>query len=304
MRYVDTSRCAQCGRDLPPEEIGRTPLCADCRQRQSAYTSRPSLAQIAAKFPVTTGIVAVNALVFVLMVASGVSPASPTTNQLLRWGADAGPLTYSGQAWRLLTSCFVHAGLLHIGFNMWAFWGLGLFVEKLLGPTRFLVAYVLAGLGGAIASVWWHPLSVSVGASGAIFGVAGILVAMLRFNKVTGELQYLKAHSRSILVFIGYNLLFGFISPHVDNAAHLGGLVTGVAIGALLPRRDPEDQTSSIRTAVIFALIALALFLMFDYARRVNRKYIPQRAVALVQNLSNEAVRSAAISSASRLSMS
>src|SRR5581483_11528391 len=123
-------------------------------------------------------------------------------------------------------------------------------------------------------------------ASGAIFGVAGILVAMLRFNKVTGELQYLKAHSRSILSFIGYNLLFGFISPHVDNAAHLGGLVTGVAIGALLPRRDPEDQTSSIRTAVIFALIAFALFLMFDYARRVNRKYIPQRAVAFVQNLS------------------
>jgi rhomboid protease GluP len=304
MRYVDTSRCAQCGRDLPPEEIGRTPLCADCRQRQSARPSRPSLAQIAAKFPVTTGIVAVNALVFVLMVASGVSPASPTTNQLLRWGADAGPLTYSGQAWRLLTSCFVHAGLLHIGFNMWAFWGLGLFVEKLLGPTRFLVAYLLAGLGGAIASVWWHPLTVSVGASGAIFGVAGILVAMLRFNKVTGELQYLKAHSRSILLFIGYNLLFGFISPHVDNAAHLGGLVTGVAIGALLPRRDPEDQTSSIRTVVIFGLIALALFLMFDYARRVNGKYIPQRAVALVQNLSNEAVRSAAISSASRFSMS
>src|SRR5581483_1490486 len=240
MQYVDGSRCANCGADLPREEVGRTQLCADCRQVQRSR-ARASFSQLAAKFPITTGIVVLNGLVFVFMVLNGVSPASPTTSQLLRWGADAGPLTFGGEPWRLLTSCFVHAGLLHIGFNMWAFWGLGLFLEKLLGPTRFLVAYLLAGLGGAIASVWWHPLTVSVGASGAIFGVAGILVAMLRFNKVTGELQYLKAHSRSILSFIGYNLLFGFISPHVDNAAHLGGLVTGIAIGALLPRRDPED---------------------------------------------------------------
>jgi rhomboid protease GluP len=303
MSEVPVSRCANCGRELTAFELGRTRFCAECRQAQR--TARPSFGQLAAAFPVTTSIVAVNVLVFVAMVVKGVSPADPTTRQLITWGADFGPLTYSGQAWRLLTSCFVHAGLLHIGFNMWAFWNLGLFVEKLLGRTRFLVAYLLAGLGGAIASVWWHPVTVSVGASGAIFGVAGILVAMLRFGKVPGEFQYLKAHSRSILAFIGYNLVFGFISPHVDNAAHLGGLATGVVIGALLPRRDPEDQTLSIRTAVAFAIVAAALLLMFNYARRVNRVYAPQRAVAVgVQNLSKAPVRSAAISSASRFSIS
>jgi rhomboid protease GluP len=282
-------------------------MCANCRQLPRARLSRPSITQLAATFPVTSGIVALNVLVFVAMAAKGVSPANPTSSELLRWGANFGPLTYAGQSWRLLTSCFVHAGLLHIGFNMWAFWGLGLFVEKLLGHWRFLVAYLLAGLGGAIASVWWHPVSVSVGASGAIFGVAGILVALLRFGKVTGELEYLKAHSKSILTFIGYNLIFGFISPHVDNAAHLGGLATGVVIGTLLPRSDADDQSSSIRTAAIFGLIAFAMFLMFDYARRMNRgkTAAPQRAVALlVQNLSNDPVRSAAISSASRFSMS
>jgi len=302
---VARSHCANCGRELPPTEVGRTQLCADCRQLQRARRPAPSITQLATAFPVTSGIVALNVLVFGAMVAKGVSPSTPTTTQLLRWGADFGPLTYGGQWWRLLTSCFVHAGLLHIAFNMWAFWGLGLFVEKLLGRTRFLFAYLLAGLGGAVASVWWHPFAVSVGASGAIFGVAGILVALLRFGKVTGEVAYLKAHSRSILAFIGYNLIFGFISPHVDNSAHLGGLATGIAIGVLLPRHDPHDQGSPLRTAAIFGLIALALVVMFDYARHANRGNIPpaQRTSAFVQNLSNDVVRSAAMSSASRFSM-
>ena len=307
MAEVQPARCAACGRALPAPEGGGSELCPECRQRHRvAQLSRPSAAQLAAAFPVTSSIVALNVLVFVAMVASGVSPASPTTAQLLRWGADFGPLTYAGQGWRLLASCFVHAGFLHLIFNMWAFWGLGLFVERLMGHSRFLIAYLLAGIGGAVASVWWHPVSVSVGASGAIFGVAGIFAALLRFGKVTGPMEYLKDHSKSILSFIGYNLIFGFISPHVDNAAHLGGLATGVAIGVLLPSRDVEEQTSALRNIAIFAVIALALILMFDYARRSNRvSAVPHRAAAaVVQNLSKAAARSAAMSSASRFSMS
>src|SRR4051812_48296280 len=116
-------------------------------------------------------IVALNVLVFAAVVAAGVSPLSPTGRDLVRFGASFGPLTVGGQPWRLLTSTFLHFGLLHIGMNMYVLWGAGGFVERLFGHGRFAAIYLAAGLVGAAASLLVHPLGASAGASGAVFGV-------------------------------------------------------------------------------------------------------------------------------------
>lgn len=272
MTGFNSATCRQCGAEFSPPLMGGTSdLCPQCRQNAQPSPEprrrapRPAISELIRMFPATSILVGLNVLVYIAMVVKGVSPATPTTADLLRWGADFGPLSLGGESWRLLTSCFVHAGFLHLLFNMWCLWTLGLFVERFLGRASYVIAYLLAGLGGAVASVWWHPMVVGVGASGAIFGLAGIMVPLLRSGRLSLPAEYLKHHSKSILAFIGYNLLFGFISPHIDNSAHLGGLITGLFLGALLPVADSEHGGS--RRLVAFGACALIVFGGFAYAR-------------------------------------
>jgi len=272
---INIANCRNCGAEFSPPVVGQTSeLCPQCRAQQpqpepTEGRRRPPTSELIREFPVTSGIIAINVLVFAVMVAKGVSPAEPTTAQLLRWGADFGPQTLGGQWWRLLSSCFVHAGLLHLGFNMWCLWWLGMFVERYLGRATFALAYLVAGVGGAVASVWWHPFAVGVGASGAIFGAAGMLVTILRSGQLALPADYLKRHSKSIVVFIGYNLFFGFISPHIDNSAHVGGLATGLLLGAFLPVAGSDDGAG--RKIAVFGLAGVMLFSGFSYTRRVNQ---------------------------------
>ena len=278
MTRINIANCRRCGAQFSPPMIGETSdLCPQCRQQEQAGEPAPpqriapqrlTTADLIRLFPATAVLIGLNVLVYIAMVLRGVSPAEPTTGQLLRWGADFGPLTLAGQPWRLLSSCFVHAGFLHILFNMWCLWSLGMFVERFLGRGTYVVAYLLAGLGGAVASVWWHPLVVGVGASGAIFGMAGIMVTLLRSGQLSLPAEYLKRHSKSILAFIGYNLFFGFISPHIDNSAHLGGLATGLLLGSLLPiAGSPEGHN---RRVLAFGVTAVLVFGAFTYARSAN----------------------------------
>ncbi len=278
MTRFNIATCRRCGAQFSPPMVGQTSdLCPQCRQQEQAGEAAPpprmapprlSTSDLIRLFPATSALIALNVLVFVVMVLRGVSPAEPTTAQLMRWGANFGPMTLAGQPWRLLSSCFVHAGFLHILFNMWCLWSLGMFVERFLGRATYVVAYLLAGLGGAVASVWWHPLAVGVGASGAIFGLAGIMVTLLRSGQLSLPAEYLKRHSKSILAFIGYNLFFGFISPHIDNSAHLGGLATGLLLGALLPVAESEEGHS--RRVLVFGVCAVLIFGAFFYARSAN----------------------------------
>jgi rhomboid protease GluP len=278
MTRINIATCRRCGAQFSPPMIGETSdLCPQCRQQEQAGEAAPprriapqrlSTSDLIRIFPATATLIGLNVLVYIVMVLKGVSPAEPTTAQLMRWGADFGPLTLAGQPWRLLSSCFVHAGLLHILFNMWCLWSLGMFVERFLGRTTYVMAYLLAGLGGAVASVWWHPLVVGVGASGAIFGLAGIMVTLLRSGQLSLPAEFLKQHSKSILAFIGYNLFFGFISPHIDNSAHLGGLATGLLLGALLPVAGSEEGHN--RRVLAFGVSAVLIFGGFAYARSAN----------------------------------
>ena len=116
---------------------------------------------------VTQAIFGINVAVFLGMTLAGVSPADPTTRELVHWGANSARLTLSGDWWRLVTSMFLHIGIVHIGLNMWCLWRLGALCENLYGPWTFGLVYLISGVSGSLASIAWHPYGVSAGASGA-----------------------------------------------------------------------------------------------------------------------------------------
>ena len=193
---------------------------------------------------VTPVLIGLNILVFLLMLASGVSITEPTVGQLLHWGANFGPLDHAGQWWRLLSACFLHIGFLHIAFNMYVLYQAGPFTERLFGGSRFLVLYLLAGIGGNVLGLLLHPLTVSAGASGAIFGVYGGLLAFLLKERAALRPEAVKAIGQSALIFIGLNLFYGMASAHTDLTAHIGGLITGFLAGLLLARPLPRIPVS------------------------------------------------------------
>jgi rhomboid protease GluP len=188
--------------------------------------------------------VGLNVLVFGAMVVAGISPFHPDAQQVLRWGADFGPFTLHGEWWRLGTSMFLHFGLLHLALNMWALFNLGLLAEPLLGSRAFLALYLLSGVGGSLASVLVHPLAVGGGASGAIFGVAGGLIAsMLLKRRGSENLHAIRQQLPGLAMFVVYNLFFGFGNSGIDNMAHLGGLAVGAAFCSALALLPTGERT-------------------------------------------------------------
>jgi membrane associated rhomboid family serine protease len=223
--------------------------------RPSAPQSRPSWLTL------STFLVAINVIVFVLMVLTGVSPIEPTTGQLLKWGANWGPLSLSTQPWRMLTSNYVHIGIVHIFFNMWCLFNLGALAEKIFERWTYVLIYTATGIFASLASLWWHPTVVGAGASGAIFGLAGALLAALYLGKLPLPKQAIQSTMKSLLIFAAYNLFFG-LRPGVDNSAHIGGLVSGLALGAFLSGHllDPLEVRRQWRNyALIFSLAVLAV---------------------------------------------
>jgi rhomboid protease GluP len=128
-------------------------------------------------------LLAVNIAVFIAMLAAGADWLNPATDKVLRWGADYGPLTLNGQYWRVITAMFLHFGIIHIAANMWCLWSLGQLAEKLLDSSSVIGAYLLTGVGASLLSLSWDPMRVSAGASGAIFGIAGVLITTLYYGK-------------------------------------------------------------------------------------------------------------------------
>jgi membrane associated rhomboid family serine protease len=183
---------------------------------------------------VTGALVAINVLVFVLMVATGVNPADPTSAELIAWGADYGPETLNGEWWRLLTSNYVHIGVVHLAFNLWAFAITGPLVERVVGNVGFLLLYLVSGVGGSIASLFWNPFVVSAGASGAIFGVYGALLGLLALHRGTVPRDAIVKLWKGSAAFVAYNLFFGMLHSQIDSAAHVGGLVAGLFCGIVL----------------------------------------------------------------------
>jgi rhomboid protease GluP len=187
--------------------------------------------------PVTQLLIAVNVVVFVLMLFAGAGFWHGNNAVQLAWGANFGPATQDGQWWRLGSALFLHFGLLHIFMNMWALWDAGQLVERMFGYRRFAAIYFGSGIFGNLLSlVVQGNEAISGGASGAIFGTYGALIIYLwreREQIGSGEFRWL---FRTALAFTGVSIGLGFIIPGIDNSAHIGGLLGGALLGLLLGR--------------------------------------------------------------------
>jgi len=221
-------------------------------------------------FMATPILIDLNILVFIVMVASGVGIMSPSTLSLLKWGADFGPLTLTGEWWRAVTCNFIHIGAFHLLMNMYAFMYVGLLLEGLIGSRRMFMSYLLTGLCSAAFSLYMHGETISAGASGAIFGLYGIFLAFLFFHRIAKEQR--KALLTSILIFVGYNLVYG-MKAGIDNAAHIGGLLSGFLLGIIYVCSYKFEKADAQRTVSILG--ELGVFCIFLFSFLILCKNVP-----------------------------
>ena len=263
------AKCLQCGRQLSPLTF-RKRLCPWCVQHEAAQRGEIAQDAVQRVMPtpwartgagrtVTQGIFGINVAVFLGMALAGVSITDPTTAELLHWGANSARLTLAGDWWRLVTSMFLHIGFIHIALNMWCLWNLGALAESLYGPWMFSAVYLISGISGSLASIAWHPYGASAGASGAIFGLAGALIASYYFGEFSMPRALVAGSLRCVIAFAGYNLLFGAMSGATDNGAHVGGLAGGALMGALIARFSPDRDAFLKRLATITLSSAIVL---------------------------------------------
>ena len=183
----------------------------------------------------TNILIAINLLVFLISAWISKNIFNIDIYTLIIMGAKVNSLIDKGQVWRLITCAFLHGGLIHIFFNMYALKILGPEIEYVYGKIKYLVIYLLSAIAASIFSYIFGPQSVSVGASGAIFGLFG---AMLIFG-IKHRKQMGKAYMMNILQVIFVNVIIGISSSNIDNEAHFGGLIVGVLIALLLGERRP-----------------------------------------------------------------
>lgn len=247
----------------------------------------------------TYGILAINVLVFVLMVISGVNVLNPTGEDIFKWGGSWGPTTANGEYWRLLTCIFVHIGVMHLLFNSYALFIVGSYLEPLLGKAKFLLLYLSTGIIASVVSVWWNIDNppVSAGASGAIFGLNGVMLALLTTNLIPASLR--KNLLQAFAVLVGYNLLYGWSKEGIDNAAHLGGLVSGFAFGylfyfLLLRKQNTGEKAPVAPSYLAYGLVLLATVAAVGFSQQERFRHQAvspfQSTFAAFMQLENEAL--------------
>ena len=248
--------------------------------------------------PATYVLVGINCAVFLAMVLDRVSLLSPTAEQLMRWGANnAGSVLINDQWWRVVTAMFVHVGIIHLATNMWCLWNLGLLAEPLMGSFGVAAVYVLTGAAGNLLSVFWNArhLSVSLfdqqlqhqvfyplnyfspgaGASGAVFGIAGALIVLLKSPQLPVPSAELRRLRKSVIYFAAINLVIGLgiswdvVSSRtgisIDNSAHLGGVLCGLLFAApMVPRIGTQRNVFQTRLQVAVGMI-VGILVLFGF---------------------------------------
>jgi membrane associated rhomboid family serine protease len=213
---------------------------------------------------VSAAIVAINIVIFVAMAIATKKFGQFTGPELLAWGANFGPLTVNGQWWRAFTALFVHFSPLHLAVNMWALWNVGRLTERLFGSGTQVFLYVGAGILASLSSIAWDPSLNTVGASGAIFGLFGAFLAFLSRQRQQIPVVILRKHWISTSAFVLFSLVNGAIQPGIDNAAHVGGLLSGFVLGYILAR--PLDAEVRRELPVNQSIAATAFILIAVFA--------------------------------------
>lgn len=253
--FVLCQRCGRtiCGECQTPAAVGV--VCPECMraQRASMPRTRPQVLTRVARLPgsgapvVTYGIIALSAFVFILQSIPGMGGSVTDALQY------AGAYSYPGlfEPWRMLTSVFAHASILHIALNMYTFWIFGQLLEPLLGRLRYAALYLICGLGGSVAVfLLADPRQPVIGASGAIFGMLGAFLVIQR--RMGGS-------ATQLLILVGLNLVIGFIPGfHIAWQAHIGGLVVGCLLGLVFVETRPRSR----RPLQVGLLVAITVILI------------------------------------------
>lgn len=247
--YINCARCGEpiCTECMIPAAVGfQCPTCVG--RAQPAPLRTPAGGEPIERPYVTYALIGINIAVFLWQLSLGINESATS------WGMWPVGIATQGEYWSLLTSAFLHGSFLHIAFNMYVLFVMGPTLERILGHVRFVVLYLLSALGGAVASYLFSDMNaVSVGASGAIFGVMGAFVIAGR------RLRY---DITQVLVLLGINLVLGFAQSGVDWRAHLGGMVTGAVLAAIFvfaPRRHQVAWQALGCLVVLGVLIGLTM---------------------------------------------
>ncbi|NRD70685.1 rhomboid family intramembrane serine protease [Psychrobacter okhotskensis] len=213
-----------------------------------------TIQQLLKTAPVTTLLLVSFIGLFIMQVLTGVDANNPSTEALLKWGANALPFTMGDDPWRLVSSAFLHIGLMHLLFNGFAMYFFGQIAEPMFGSAKFLALFLLAAIGGNLLNsyVTWQSIldgtgqpGLSAGASGGIMGIgAALLIAALFKISVNGLVLNLK----SLILIMGINLVYGFAVPGIDNAGHIGGAVTGLVIALAIGIVHRQRTAAVIQT--------------------------------------------------------
>ena len=230
-----------------PASVGfQCPTCVGNTKVPKVVT--PVGATVVEKPYVTYALIGINIVVFLLQFSMGIEESS---KQFGMWPAG---IAIDGSYWKLMSAAFMHATPLHIAFNMYSLFVMGQTLERIFGHTRFIALYLLAALGGSVASYWFSDLrTVSVGASGAVFGLMGAFV-------VAG--RRLKFDITQVLILLGVNVVFGFMGQGIDWRAHLGGLAVGALVAAIFvfaPRKNQVVIQTLGCLAVLVVLVVLVV---------------------------------------------
>lgn len=257
------NQCPVCAGRMREGPLGQTAY----RVRTKAETM-PLMRRLSAQ-RLSGLIVGANVIVFLLMLATG---APQATRTLVRFGALVRPLPET-EWWRLLSSMFVHIGLLHLVFNMFALTIFGPPIEERYGKVRFLALYLGSGLlGGAASMTFNDEFGIAAGASGAVFGILGAWIAFFaRHRDSAGARQQLN----QLLLIVGINLALGLFGP-IDNYAHLGGLAAGIAMGTVL------EISARLRDGRAVAALAVFVFIVAVSAALVVPRTCPEGSVLTI----------------------
>jgi len=273
--------CPACGQLTPSNEA----QCAYCgalspQAVQEQEERRFFQALFTRATPVTYGLVAVNVVYYFIVSWFGLETAT-----LIAFGAKTNSLLREGDWFRLVMPIFIHGGLLHLFFNSYVLWVNGPLVERLYGSARFLLIYLLSGIGGVVGSYVWqevgsHPDVPSVGASGALFGLFGLLAVFgYKYNEVPPSFQ--RALRSSVLPAIVINLIIGFSVQFIDNGGHIGGLVTGVILALVIPYLPPSAKGRSASGWAILTVCMLVIGLSFAATLRQLPRHLGYRVAAV-----------------------
>lgn len=277
--------CERCGRPTPIN----LPQCVNCgaisvqavvAEEQERAEMRYARALFSRATPAVYALLAVNIGVFALMEIVSRGSDDPAT--LIAFGAKTNGLLRSGEWFRLITPIFIHAGFLHLLLNSYALWVVGTQVEKLYGSARFLAIYLLSGVGGVAGSYFGQtflhkPDAPSVGASGAIFGLFGVLAVFgFRYRREMPP-AIRRAMTAGVLPVIVVNLFIGYSIPFIDNSAHIGGLLTGAALTLIIPYIAPGRERVSKTGLLIIALCVAVIVYCFTWAYRASESHLAWR---------------------------